>query len=47
MTMTLGSVLGNLLGGFWFDMFGMKAMLTMSVGLAVAGAAYRICSYKR
>lgn len=39
MTMTLGSVLGNLLGGFWFDMFGMKAMLTMSVGLAVAGAA--------
>lgn len=37
-SITVGAVLGNLIGGFWIDRFGVESMLVMTASVAVTGA---------
>ena len=41
-TITVGAVLGNLLGGWVLDLAGLRPMLYRAFGLAAAGAALAI-----
>lgn len=43
---TIGAVLGNLIGGFWMDMFGVRSLITMTVVCACIGAII-ICIFSR